>query len=151
MSPVGCQHGGVVAQLLFLLKQYQQRKPVGRVFTEVGFKLATKPDTVRAPDVAFVRLERFPSPEPQGFFQGPPDLAVEVISPDDRPSDVRSKVEEYLSRGVPLVVVVDPSDRSVTSFRRLTPPSQLRQPDDRLDLGDVVPGFSCRLQEIFEA
>ncbi len=149
MSPVGCQHGQVVTQLLFLLKQHLLHEPVGQVFTEVGFKLASRPDTVRAPDVAFVRRERLPSPAPKGFFQGPPDLAVEVRSPDERPSEIRGKVNEYLSAGVPLVVVVDPDDERVTCHRQLAPPVTLTA-DDCLDFGDVIAGFTCQVSEIFQ-
>jgi Uma2 family endonuclease len=72
MSPVGCQRGAVVVQLMFLLKRHLQDSKQGAVFTEVGFKLASKPDTVRAPDVSFVAKDRMPSPVPRGFFQGPP-------------------------------------------------------------------------------
>src|SRR5262245_2818991 len=68
MSPVGFQHGCVVAQLLFLIKRHLHLRPAGVVNTEVGFKLKSKPDTVRGPDVAFVRRERLPSPKPRGFF-----------------------------------------------------------------------------------
>ena len=150
MSPVGCQHGAVVVQLMFLLKRHLQNSKQGAVFTEVGFKLASKPDTVRAPDVSFVAKDRMPSPVPRGFFQGPPDIAFEVLSPGDRPPDVRTKVDEYLSRGVPLVVVVDPESRTVTWWRPGVAPVTSRTPEDLLDLGDLMPGFRCRLQDLFE-
>lgn len=149
MSPVGCEHGRTVTRLLVLIQLHLQRHPVGVVLTEVGFKLASRPDTVRGPDVSFVQRERFPSPAPRGFFQGPPDLAVEVNSPEDRPSDIREKVREYLARGVQLVVVVDPDDGSVTCHRQLAEPVTFRA-DDRLNLGDVIPGFTCQVSEIFE-
>ena len=100
MTPVGFQHGKVVARLMFLLSQHLDGRNLGVVLTEVGFKLAAGPDTVRAPDVAVIRQHRIPSPEPKGFWNGPPDLAVEVLSPDDRSGDVREKVEEYLACGV---------------------------------------------------
>src|SRR5262245_24574572 len=150
MSPVGYQHGTVVAQLMFLLMRHLEGRDQGYVATEVGFKLASKPDTVRAPDVSFVRKDRIPSPAPRGFFQGPPDIAFEVLSPDDQPADVRTKVHEYLSRGVPLVVVVDPDNRSVTCHRPAAAPVTTRTPEDVLDLGDLIPGFTCRLQDLFD-
>lgn len=148
MSPVGFEHGQVVARLLFLLQQHLRREPSGVVLTEVGFKLASQPDTVRGPDIAFVRRDRVPSPTPKGFFNGRPDLAVEVRSPDDRRSDLRRKADAYLSAGVPLVVIVDPDDRSVTCHRPLAPPAVLTV-DDRLDLGDAIAGFTCQVSEIF--
>jgi Uma2 family endonuclease len=123
---------------------------LGVVLTAVGFKLALSPDTVRAPDIAFVRQERIPSPDPRGFLTGPPDLAVEVLSPDDARFEVRAKVKEYLDRGVSLVVVVDPIEKSVSTHRRLSRLVTVRADDDLIDLGDVVPDFCCRLRDIFE-
>lgn len=148
MSPVGFEHGQIVTRLLVLIQQHLQRQPAGVVLTGVGFKLASQPDTVRAPDVAFVRGERVPSPAPKGFFEGPPDLAVEVRSPEERRSDLQRKVNAYLSAGVPLVVIVDPDDRSATCSRQLARPVTFRS-GDRLDLGDVIPGFTCQVSEIF--
>jgi Uma2 family endonuclease len=148
MSPSGCQHSRAVVRLLFLLEAHVRQTPVGRVFTDLGFKLASRPDTVRAPDVAFIREDRWPSSPPKGFFDGPPDLAVEVRSDDDGPSDLLDKADEYLSRGVSVVVLVDPDERRVTCCRRLTPPVTL-EPGDRLGLDDVVGGFSCQVDEIF--
>src|SRR2546428_842720 len=112
MSPVGYLHGKTAVQLIFLLQRHLSGRHLGVAFTELGFKLASNPDTVRAPDVAFIRQDRIPA-NPRGFWAGPPDLAVEVLSPDDRPSEVQNKVEEYLRRGVPLVVVIDPEDKTV--------------------------------------
>jgi len=150
MSPVSFQHGKVVLQLGFLLSRYLQSRPVGVVVTEVGFTLAFGPDTVRAPDIAFIRNDRVPSPNARGFVTGPPDLAIEVLSPDDRPADVRAKVDEYLARGVALVVVIDPDQKTVRTHGPSAPPATLRAGEDRLDLSNVIPGFSCSLREIFE-
>jgi Uma2 family endonuclease len=149
MSPVGFRHGTTVVRFGALLMRHAQERGLGAVMTEVGFKLAWNPDTVRAPDVAFIRQDRIPTPEPRGFWDGPPDLAVEVLSPDDRPDDIREKVGEYLRRGVPIVLIVDPDTREVTVFRRST--SELRlAADDVLDLSDAVSGFRCGVRELFE-
>jgi Uma2 family endonuclease len=151
MSPVGYEHGRVVARLLYLLERhFRSHRTLGAAMTEVGFKLASDPDTVRAPDVAFLRHERIPAPPARGFVNGPPDLAMEVLSPDDTPSAIGAKVDEYLSQGVTLVVVVNPDEKTVTSCRRLLPPVTSRSGDERLDLDDVIPGFSCSLEEIFD-
>ena len=119
------------------------------VATELGFELARDPDTVSAPDVAFIRRERIPPEEPRGFWKGPPDLAIEVLSPDDRPSEIRAKVEEYLTRGVSLVLVVNADERAVSLFRSSLPTITLKA-DARLDLDDVIRGFHCSVQEIFD-
>lgn len=149
MSPVGVPHGVVVVNVIFLLRRHLLTTPVAHVLTEVGFKLAANPDTVRAPDIAVVRKDRL-SPNTHGFPSLAPDLAIEVLSPDDPPREVRSKVDEYLSRGVLIVVVIDPSNRAATVWRASGSPLELNSGDDRLDLNEVLPGFSCSLDEIFE-
>jgi Uma2 family endonuclease len=148
MSPVGFRHGTTVIRVGALLMRHAQDRGLGAVMTEVGFKLVSNPDTVRAPDVAFLRQDRIPTPEPRGFWSGPPDLAVEVLSPEDRPEDVREKVGEYLTRGVPVVVVVDPDTREITVFRPATPELALAE-HEVLDLSDVVAGFRCSVRELF--
>jgi Uma2 family endonuclease len=149
MTPVGWMHGAIVTRLLVRLGGHVESGRLGVAFTEVGFRLASDPDTVRAPDVAFIRRERLPTGLPRGFWQGPPDLAIEVLSPDDRPGDIRDKVAEYLAHGVPLVVVVDPDERTASFFRRSAAPVTI-DADGVLDLDDVVSGFRCGLRDLFE-
>jgi Uma2 family endonuclease len=150
MSPVGYRHARVVTRFLVLLNRHISGRDLGVALTELGFKLASNPDTVRAPDIAFIRRDRVPPPDTRGFLHGPPDLAVEVLSPDDRPGEVRAKVEEYLARGVALVLVVDPDERSVTAHRRLAPPVVARADEDLVDLGDVIPDLRCLVTEILD-
>jgi Uma2 family endonuclease len=149
MSPVGFQHGHTVVRLTILLGGHVQNMSLGAVVSEVGFKLSSNPDTVRGPDLAFIRQARLPAQDLPGFWEGPPDLAIEVLSPDDRATEIRTKVEQYLERGVLAVVVVDPHDQAITVHRRSAPRVTLTAADDRLDLDDVVPGFSCSVEEIF--
>jgi Uma2 family endonuclease len=149
MSPTGALHGWLVMRLGARLIGHVDTHRLGVLLTEVGFRLSSSPDTVRAPDLSFIRQERLPEGTlPRGFWHGPPDLAVEVLSPDDRPSDVRTKVAEYLTHGVPLVVVIDPDERNVTVHRRSASPTALGVADF-LDLDDVVQGFRCAVQDIF--
>jgi Uma2 family endonuclease len=151
MSPVNFDHGRIVMQIGFLLNSHLKQHPVGVIGAEIGFKLATNPDTVRGPDIAFVRNERVPSSaERRGFVKGPPDVAIEVLSPDDRTREVHAKIEEYLAKGVLLVVVVHPDDKIVEIFRPGVLKITLASPTDVLDLGDVIPGFRCQLREIFQ-
>ena len=119
------------------------------MLTEVGFVLARRPDTVRAPDLAFVRNDRITASDLRGFLQGPPDLAVEVTSPDDRPAALRAKADEYLARGVVVVIVIDPHERTATLYRRLTPAVMLTG-DDILEIEDVIPGFRCAVGDLFD-
>jgi Uma2 family endonuclease len=116
---------------------------------ETGFKIASDPDTVRAADIAFVRRERIPEAGiPKNFWPLAPDLVVEVVSPGDTYSEVQEKVEDWLGAGVSAVWVVDPRRRAVLVYRSLTDVTRLAEGDE-LDGGEVVPGFRCRVSEIF--
>jgi Uma2 family endonuclease len=150
MSPVSFDHGRIVARLLFLLSRHLNHTPVGVVVADVGVKLASNPDTVRGPDVAFLRSDRLPPRGTRGFLHDSPDAVIEVLSPGDRPADMRRKVAEYLDKGIAAVVVIDPKGATATAFRPTGAPAILREEHDVLDLGDVIPGFRCSLQEIFE-
>lgn len=114
-----------------------------------GFKLATDPDIVRAPDVAFVRTERIPAEGiPRGFWPGPPDLAVEVISPSDSMVDLLEKVGEYLTAGTRLVWVIDPNARKAIVFHTDRPLSAVGA-DGELGGEVVLPGFMLSLSEVW--
>ena len=95
---------------------------------------------------AFIAAGRLP-PDPRGFWHGAPDLAVEVLSPDDRPSDIRLKVAEYLARGVALVAVIDPDAQTIAVHRPPAVHTVVRS-GELLDLDPVVPGFHCTVTEI---
>jgi Uma2 family endonuclease len=149
MSPVSFEHGRVVMRLGLLLGRHLEQHPVGTIGADVGFKLASNPDTVRGPDIAFVRRDRVPT-SGRGFFTGAPDLVIEVLSPDDRSGAVRAKTEQYLATGVPVVVIADPEERTATTFRPGFPPVALASPNDVLDLSDAITGFRCSLDDIFQ-
>jgi Uma2 family endonuclease len=118
MAPAGIEHGDIAGQLFFRVKSFVDRKKLGKVLApETGFVIARNPDTVRAPDVAFVRKARWPKRRHTGFFQGAPDLAIEVLSPSDRWSEVIAKVNAWLAAGATSVWVVDPSNRSIEIYR----------------------------------
>jgi Uma2 family endonuclease len=106
------------------------------------------PDTVRAPDIAFVTAARLSEPVPQGYFSGPPDLAVEVVSPHDRVSEVEEKVQDWLDAGCREVWVVSPRFRRITVYRS---PTDIRvlTAGDVLESAELLPGFSCRVGEVF--
>jgi Uma2 family endonuclease len=134
--------------LALRLGAHVERTRAGQLFAaETGFTLARGPDTVRAPDIAFIRRERLPDPEPAGFPDLAPDLVVEVLSPDDRSGDVLAKVADWLSAGTRLVWVVDPS-RRLARVHQSDGTEVLVAADEALDGQDVVPGFSCTLAEI---
>jgi Uma2 family endonuclease len=147
-EPAGYRHGRVAMNLALRLGAHVERTRAGQLFAaETGFTLARGPDTVRAPDIAFIRRERLPDPEPAGFPDLAPDLVVEVLSPDDRSGDVLAKVADWLSAGTRLVWVVDPSRRLARVYQS-DGTEVLVAADEALDGQDVVPGFSCTLAEI---
>jgi len=147
-EPTGFRHGAVSAALTTVLSQHVQAQRLGRVVAaETGFQLATDPDTVRAPNVAFVRRVRLPDPEPAGYPALAPDLVVEVLSPGDRPGETLAKVGEWLTAGVRLVWVVDPARRLARVYRQDGSETVLTEAES-LDGEDVVPGFTCSLGAI---
>jgi len=150
MSPPNFDHGRIVGLLAYLLTAHLKNQPAGVAVIETGFTLATNPDTVRGPDVAFLSRERAPASGTRGFPKIAPDAAFEVLSPDDRPGEIRKKIAEYLGRGVRLVVVVDPDDRTIVVHRPGARPITLRDESDVLDMADVIDGFTCRVGDIFE-
>lgn len=151
MSPAGSEHGAVIMNLAVPLGQHVKVNKLGVAFgAETGFKLATNPDTVRAPDIAFVRRERIPATGiTKSYWAGAPDLAVEVLSPGDTNAEIKTKVAEWLANGASAVWVVSPKLRNVTVHRSPTDVTVLTEHDE-LDGQDIVPGFRCRVAEIFD-
>lgn len=150
MTPAGALHGRVVMALGVLLHVYASQHKLGQVFAaETGFKIHVDPDTVRAPDIAFVAQERIPpTGVPSGYWELAPDLVVEVVSPNDSAADVQDKIEEWLNAGVRRVWVVYPDTQTIHIYRSLKEVNVLKS-GDRLDGEDLLPGFSCAVEEIF--
>jgi Uma2 family endonuclease len=147
-EPAGLRHGRVAANLTRRLANHVEERGLGNMYAaETGFALAREPDTVRGPDIAFIRRERLPDPEPTGFPELAPDLAVEVLSPGDRPGEVLAKVADWLSAGTRLVWVIDPDRRAARVYRD-DGSENILTPEQTLDGEDVIPGFECRLGEI---
>jgi Uma2 family endonuclease len=148
MTPASPRHGRITMALAARLWHHVTTRGLGEVWTEVGFRLASDPDTVRAPDVSFVSTNRLPLPDARGFYRGAPDLAIEVLSPGETPADVHEKVRHYLGAGTLLIVVLDPEGRRATVHRPHADPLSLTSADT-LELEPVVPGFRVRLEELF--
>jgi Uma2 family endonuclease len=147
----GEEHGRVAADVLVAVASFVREHRLGRVYAaETGFVVARDPDTVRAPDVAFVTAERLAATVRRGpYFEGAPDLAVEVLSPGNRPGEVDAKVSDYLAGGARVVWVVDPARRSVT-VHRPDRDAEVLTATDTLDGGGALPGFRLPVREIFE-
>jgi len=145
------EHGRVAAKIVALLDNFISARKLGLLFTcDSGFILARSPDTVRGPDISFVSTDRLRGAGPiKGYFSGPPDLAIEVLSPHDRLGEVRSKVADYLAAGTPIVWVVDSAAETVTVYRSLLAPETLAS-DQELSGEDILPGFTLKVAELFE-
>jgi Uma2 family endonuclease len=150
MTPAGGRHGRIAHEAGRSLGNHVAAHDLGAVYAaETGFKLATDPDTVRAPDVSFVRKERAEAMRDlEGYLPGAPDLAIEVISPGDSFSEVEEKVLEWLDAGTRMVVVMNPRRRTATVYRSREKIRVLNE-DDVLDGADVVPGWRLALRELF--
>ena len=147
---LGHMHRFYAANVGAELGYYVDANSLGRTYSaSCGFMLATNPDTVLAPNASFVCQERFDAVgDTDGYFPSAPDLAVEILSPDDRLTDVYDKVEEWLNAGTLMVVVVNPRDR--TASVHTTDSVVTLSEDDTLDGGDVVPGWRLPIADIFE-
>lgn len=149
MSPSGGPHGDATSRVSFYINGLVYGEERGLTFTaETGFFVARDPDTVMAPDFAFVADDRLPDPLPEGYVSVVPDLAVETRSPNDTAREVADKVEAWLTAGVQIVWVIEPRRRTITSHR------QGRQPlvfsaGDTLDGENILPGLSIPLNRIF--
>jgi len=149
VAPTGPLHGSIESRMDRRLGTFVESNKLGEVLCgDVGFKLGDY--TVRAPDVAFLirdRLQRTPFPK-DGFYDGAPDLAVEVLSPGDSAGEVLRKAGRFIEAGTRLVWIVDPRRRTVTICRS-NGPFAIVGPEGNLDGEDVLPGFSCLVSELF--
>lgn len=153
MTPTGYEHGRCTARMLGLLIAYVHPRGMGDVVAaETGFLIARGSEgcaTVRAADVAFVAKGRVPADaDTDKYLEMAPDLVVETLSPFDTASEVQEKIDLWLSTGVRMALTLDPTSRVVTVYRSSAEARRLTEVDS-LTLDDVVPGFTCRVSEIF--
>jgi Uma2 family endonuclease len=150
MSPAGSRHGRITMRLGSILEQYVRANGLGAVFAaETGFFISRNPDTVRAPDVAFVRKEKMdPIGNCDGYLPLAPDLAIEVVSPNDSSTQVETKVRMWIESGTAMVLVVDPATRTVRVYRTKDSIDVLTDSDE-LDASDVVSGWKLAVGECF--
>lgn len=150
MSKPGFVHGCVAAKIGVMLGVYVQEQKLGvTLAAESGFLLETDPDTVRAPDAAFVSKERIEKVgAPAKFWPGAPDLAVEVVSPNDRFAEVQEKALSWISAGTIAVLVLDPVERTATVYRAHGD-AHVYTSSEVADLSDAVPGFSVAVADLF--
>ena len=147
-EPPGAAHGQVAVRLASRLHLHVEGAGLGAVLVEAGFILRRAPDTVRGPDISFVSARRLdPGKVPANFLPFAPDLAVEIVSPEDRATAIDEKVASYLEAGTRLVWILDQRNRRVV-VRRGDGTVSVVADAGVLDGEDVIPGFTCRLADI---
>ena len=152
MTPAGDEHGYLASEIASELRNHVKANGLGRTYTaETGFKISSDPDTVRAPDAAFVNRERVEAAgRVKGYRSGAPDLVVEVVSPNDKHSEVLDKALAWLEAGCRMVLVADPERWRITVYRSRDDIRVLTaEAGDVVDGADVVPGWRLPLTEIF--
>lgn len=148
--PPGGQHGAIAVMLAMLLRLWTKEGAGGYVGVEAGYILARDPDTVRGPDISYVRADRMPiDGVPEGFWDLAPDLAVEVVSPHESADEVRAKVRDFLNAGTPMVWTIYPRGREVVVH---TSDGLARTYTSTMTLAfsEILPGFVCPVAELFE-
>jgi Uma2 family endonuclease len=149
MSPTGGEHGSLESNLGSVLRHFVREHSLGWVMTgEVGIYTRRNPDRVRGADVVFLSRERWPDPPPRGFLEVAPDLAVEIISPNDRWQDVRQKLAEYFAIGVRWVWIVEPDNQAVLVFHSITNMQQYGMDDTLVGEGSLE-GFTLSVASLF--
>lgn len=150
LSPARPIHGYYEGNVGIPLGNYARESGRGRVlFGETGLWTRRGPDTVRGADCVFISHERWARRNPQGFLDVPPELVVEILSPDDRRGEVMEKVEEYIALGIDLVWIVDPEHRCVLAYRGSLFDVERFEEGDVLVDEEVLPGFSLPVAELF--
>jgi Uma2 family endonuclease len=149
LSPPGNVHARVSAKAVVVFAR-AEAMGLGIVLGEGGYILRRGPDTVRAPDAAFVHADRMALADlPKGFSEVAPDIVVEVVSQWDTRGEIQAKIRDWIEAEARLVLYVYPDTRTVHAIRSLTDRQELTFADV-LDLGDILPGFSCRVADFFD-
>jgi Uma2 family endonuclease len=151
MSPTGDEHAGIEVNIVTILQQFVRSHKLGKVRSgEIGIYTRRNPDTVRGADVLFISNERYAQKQSAGYLDVAPELVVEIMSPNDRWSNVMQKLSEYFDIGVRLVWIVDPKTASIYAYRSLTEVNAFAA-GDILSADDILPGFSVAVEAILES
>jgi len=146
MAPASLNHGGFEFEIARIIGNYVREHSLGWLFVgDTGFRLSD--DTLRAPDIAFVRKERLAEIRGKGFAKGAPDLAVEIFSPSDSVAQLMRKVRQYLAAGCHTVWIVYPETRELQVIEA-SGKDRLLKESDTLDASGLLPGFSVRVADL---
>ena len=148
---VGKVHARIAIRIGGEFDRHVRRHRLGQVGGSDGGVLVERdPDTVREPDIYYVSAARLPlDDQSDGYLEVVPELVVEIVSPSDSPTEVDEKIRMWLDLGVSMALVVRPANRTIV-IRRPGIPDVTLTGEDTLDGGDVLPGFSLPLREMFD-
>ena len=150
MAPTGDEHGGYEGNFYYEVRSFVDLHKLGKVRVgEVGIYIRRNPDTVRGADVIFISHERYAQRKPGGYLDVAPDLVVEILSPNDKWTEVTQKLRDYFAIGVRLIWVADPEARCVYAYRSLTDVREFTEKDE-LPGDEVLPGFAVKVAQLFE-
>lgn len=149
VSPAGILHEIIGVKLIYKLYEFVKKHKLGYVCgSSAGYRM--KSGNTRSPDVSFINKSKLPEGKsPEGFAHFAPNLAVEILSPSDSLKGVQEKIKEYFDNGSELVWIINPKKRTAKDYRSLNNYEILHE-NDKLTGGDVLPGFSCDLKDLFE-
>ncbi|NEQ38561.1 MAG: Uma2 family endonuclease [Okeania sp. SIO3I5] len=149
MGNSGMEHGNITAYLCGLIELYARPRKLG-VTCDSSTAFTLKSGNKRSPDISFVSKDRLLGLKrlPKGYFQGSPDLAVEVISPNNTFEELHQKIVEYFENGCRLIWVINPDEKSILVYHK-PEPDKLLQITDNLDGEDILPGFKLAVSDLF--
>lgn len=148
MPPPKSLHTVVALVVLEILQAYLKRNPFGRAIPETGYVLSRNPLTIRQPDISVLSKERIRSANPDDYFEGAPELAVEVVSPSDPAEDLQIKIDQYLGAGAKQVWVLYPKTKRIHLFYAGRS-AKILDETETLEGGDLLPGFSVKVADLF--
>ena len=151
MSPAGSEHGRIASRILIRLGSYVEANDLGETFAaETGFLIEKDPDTVRAPDAAFVSHKKLnETDQSSAYLPLSPDLVVEVVSPSDSSSDVEAKAEQWLSAGSQIVLVADPRNETLRVYRSKSE-IQVLHAGETFASGEVCKDWQLAVNDVFK-
>jgi Uma2 family endonuclease len=147
LPPPKSMHSLTLLAVLECLQAYLRKHPIGRAIPEAGYVLSREPLTIRQPEVSVLSKERIQATGEDSYFEGAPELAVEVVSPSDSAEDLEIKVGQYLSAGAQQVWVLYPKTRDLHVYSAKH--AVVLKSDDVLKGGEFLPGFAVKVSELF--
>jgi Uma2 family endonuclease len=148
LPPAKSLHSRIARSVFIAIQACLDKAGLREAFSEAGYVLSQEPLTIRQPDISVLGKDRIAATDADSYFQGAPDLAVEIVSPSDSAQDLESKVKQYLQAGAKQVWVLYPKTRNIYVFSGTQSPRILEE-NQTLEGGELLPGFSVKVADLF--